>query len=108
MDVILLEKSKYKYSLFLLIIGFFFFTNDSLIAQDDENRFYKSDTVHTKVKRVDLLWLPIVFYTPETSFGFGVWFIFQIKKNNPTLIRFDVGVNKFGEALIYFGVNEAF
>ena len=39
-----------------------------LKAQKDES-FYQTDTL--KVKKIQLVGLPVVFYTPETSFGFG-------------------------------------
>ncbi len=43
---------------------------------------------------------------PKVSFGGGMrW---QITKSNPTLIRFDFGVNAEGGTGVYFGVNEAF
>lgn len=40
------------------------------------------------------------------SAGGGVRF--QIKKNNPTLVRLDIGIGRAGNSGVYFGVNEAF
>jgi outer membrane protein assembly factor BamA len=48
----------------------------------------------------------ILFAYPKFSGGGGLRF--QVLKNNPTLIRMDVGINQYGGTGIYFGVNEAF
>ncbi len=46
------------------------------------------------------------FQVIRTSFGGGLRF--QLSRNQPTLIRLDVGFNQEGGSGIYFGVNEAF
>ena len=47
-----------------------------------------------------------LFMYPKFSGGVGLRF--QPLKSNPTLIRFDFGVNQYGGTGIYFGVNEVF
>ena len=47
-----------------------------------------------------------MFMYPKFSGGAGLRF--QPLKSNPTLIRFDFGVNQYGGTGIYFGVNEVF
>ena len=50
---------------------------------------------------------PLSFFeNPKISFGGGIRF--KILKNNPTVMRFDIGFDKNGKSGIYFGVNEAF
>jgi len=50
---------------------------------------------------------PLSFFeNPKISFGGGIRF--KILKNNPTVVRFDIGFDKNGNNGIYFGVNEAF
>ncbi len=46
------------------------------------------------------------FRDPKRSFGGGIRF--QIKKDNPTLLRLDIGIGEDGNTGVYFGVNEAF
>jgi len=43
---------------------------------------------------------------PKISGGVGLRY--RVLKSNPTLIRFDFGVNQYGGTGIYFGVNEVF
>ena len=47
-------------------------------------------------------------YFNSIKYSFGGGIRFQLLKNNPTLIRFDVGVGRDGNNGVYFGVNEAF
>ena len=47
-----------------------------------------------------------LFMYPKFSGGVGLRF--QPLKSNPTLIRFDFGVNQYGGTGVYFGVNEVF
>jgi len=50
---------------------------------------------------------PLSFFeNPKISFGGGIRF--KILKNNPTVIRLDIGFDKNGKSGMYFGVNEAF
>ena len=54
----------------------------SLVAQDRSEEYFKTDTLAPS-KNVQLLGIPVVFYTPETEFGFGggaQWFFYH-KKN---------------------------
>lgn len=53
----------------LIIIVALFISNLAWCQQDMEHLFI-SDTLNLK-KNVQVLGLPVVFYTPETSFGFG-------------------------------------
>jgi len=39
-------------------------------SQDSNQEFYRSDTLKIK-KKVQFIVLPVIFYTPETQFGFG-------------------------------------
>jgi hypothetical protein len=47
-----------------------FFVLSQIFGQTDEERLYLTDTVDVK-KRFRIIPVPIVFYTPETQFGFG-------------------------------------
>jgi hypothetical protein len=50
---------------------------------------------------------PLSFFeNPKVSFGGGMRF--KMLKNNPTVLRFDIGFDKNGRNGLYFGVNEAF
>lgn len=63
-----------------MILGFFL--ANSTYAQEKSDALIKSDTIKV-IKRVQVVGLPVVFYTPETSFGFGggLQLFFQHKKN---------------------------
>ena len=53
-----------------LILIFFILTCVDVYGQPGEDKYYKSDTFDIK-KKVQVMILPVVFYTPETQFGFG-------------------------------------
>jgi len=73
----------------LYIIGFTFFISSSIFAQDkNEKGFIQSDTLK-QGKNFQLVALPIIFYTPETKFGFGgggqLFFLNQTNEYNQRL-----------------------
>lgn len=47
-----------------------------------------------------------IFDDFKSSFGFGPRYF--IYKNKRTLLRLDIGINRYGESGVYFGINEAF
>ncbi|PWJ40138.1 BamA/TamA family outer membrane protein [Sediminitomix flava] len=47
-------------------------------------------------------------YFKEFRFSGGIGLRWQIKKDNPSLIRFDIGVTREGDSGFYVGVNEVF
>jgi len=53
----------------VICIGLVHLTGQSM-AQEDQERLFSSDTIEV-IKRVQVLGLPVVFYTPESSFGGG-------------------------------------
>ncbi len=57
-----------KYLCLSLIL--LFFCSHGLIAQVDDTPIIQSDTIRI-VKKTQVIGLPLIFYTPETSFGFG-------------------------------------
>ena len=71
--------NRYFYKI-LFILGFVL--SNPLIAQDEDKPFIQSDTI-TVISKTQIIGLPIIFYTPETTFGFGggVQFIFGDMKN---------------------------
>ncbi len=54
-----------------ILVIFICFLSCSLMAQRNNEEFFKTDTVAFK-KNFRIIPVPIVFYTPETQFGFGV------------------------------------
>lgn len=73
----------------LHIIGFTFFMSSAVFAQDkDKTGFIQSDTMG-QGKSIQFVALPIVFYTPETKFGFGgggqLFFLKQTNQYNQRL-----------------------
>ena len=52
------------------LILLFFLVHAACFAQEPEKTVYVSDTI-VKKKNVQIIGLPVVFYTPETNFGFG-------------------------------------
>lgn len=65
-------------SILLLLL----FASVNLKAQKDNNASIPIDTLGKK-KKVQLLGLPVIFYTPETQFGFGGGLqIFLLEKSN--------------------------
>ena len=44
--------------------------SENVLAQEDKEQLFQTDTISV-TKRVKVLGLPVVFYTPETSFGVG-------------------------------------
>ncbi|PWK17585.1 BamA/TamA family outer membrane protein [Xanthomarina spongicola] len=57
-----------KKTVFFILICLFIIPNSFGQNKDD---VIKSDTINKKNKKIQLVAFPIVFYTPETSFGFG-------------------------------------
>lgn len=66
----------------LYIIILFFSLTVSMLAQDNEQHLLQTDTI-SLVKKVQIVGLPIIFYTPETQFGFGggMQIFFKNQKN---------------------------
>jgi hypothetical protein len=54
----------------LLILILCVFTWVDVFCQPNEKEYYKTDTINSK-KNFQMIILPVVFYTPETQFGFG-------------------------------------
>ena len=54
----------------ILIILLLFSFGLELLGQSRDAEFYRTDTLKIR-KRVQIIALPVVFYTPETKFGFG-------------------------------------
>lgn len=52
------------------LIAMCLLTSPNVEAQQREERLMKTDTLLIK-KKIQLLGIPVVFYTPETNFGFG-------------------------------------
>ncbi len=68
-------KRIFKALLFLLLCA-------NAFGQDPDMEYFKTDTIGSD-KNVQLLGIPVAFYTPETDFGFGAgvqWFFYH-KKN---------------------------
>lgn len=53
-----------------LSISILLFLSLQLFAQEEKEQLFQSDTIEVG-KKVQVMGLPVVFYTPETSFGFG-------------------------------------
>lgn len=68
-----------KAILYILLSALF---SANLLAQNKEDAFIQSDTLEV-VKSTQIIGLPILFYTPETSFGFGggIQFLFRDMRN---------------------------
>ena len=71
MDIILLKTSRPRLLSLISTLSLILFFTSYSFGQVENEEFYKSDTVNSGVKNIEMLWLPIVFYTPETSFGIG-------------------------------------
>ena len=67
-------------TIFIIILSFIL--TDVLLAQVDKKRLLQTDTI-SLVKKVQVIGLPVVFYTPETSVGIGggMQLFFQHHKN---------------------------
>ena len=54
-----------------------------LTAQEEEGAVYQFDTIVNKKKSLQVIGLPVLFFTPETSFGFGAGAqMFLLKQSN--------------------------
>ncbi len=57
--------NRYFFILFAILL-----LSENVLAQEDKEQLFQTDTISV-TKRVQDLGLPVVFYTPETSFGAG-------------------------------------
>ena len=57
--------NRYFFILFAILL-----LSENVLAQEDKEQLFQTDTISV-TKRVQVLGLPVVFYTPETSFGAG-------------------------------------
>lgn len=68
---------------FLLVVSIYCFGQ----SQDIKNQAFQTDTI--KIKTVNTLLIPVVFYSPETNFAFGggMQMFFKTKKSNSDLLN---------------------
>jgi outer membrane protein assembly factor BamA len=55
---------------YFIILFALLLLSENVLAQEDKEHVFHSDTIRVN-KRVQVLGLPVVFYTPESSFGVG-------------------------------------
>jgi len=87
--------------------GRFIDNNMYAIQTEYRNRFHKRWEFTAFASMGEVAHEPFSYFS-SVKYSFGGGIRFQIKKNNPTLIRLDFGLGKDGNNGIYFGVNEAF
>jgi len=87
--------------------GRFIDHNMYAIQAEYRNRFHKRWAFATFISIGEVAGKPLDYFN-SIKYSFGGGIRFQLLKNNPTLIRFDVGIGRDGNNGVYFGVNEAF
>ncbi len=85
-----------------LLIILFLVVTTLIMGQQDKEHLFQSDTLRLQ-KNVQVLGLPVVFYTPETSFGFGggLQLFFHHRRN-----MFNARVSNIFTSVIYTTKNQ--
>jgi len=87
--------------------GRFIDHNMYALQAEYRNRFHKRWAFTSFISIGEVAGKPLDYFN-SIKYSLGGGIRFQLLKNNPTLIRFDVGFGREGNNGIYFGVNEAF
>jgi len=87
--------------------GRFIDHNMYAIQAEYRNRFHKRWEFAAFLSMGEVAGKPLDYFD-SIKYSFGGGIRFQLLKNNPTLIRFDIGIGRDGNNGFYFGVNEAF
>ena len=98
-----------RYALLILLPLFFITILTAQTESDtvDQSAFRKGRNLVGLTGSISSAYLSNANSTSQNN-QIGNLYRFQPLKSNPTLLRFDFGVNQYGDTGIYFGVNEVF